>query len=44
VAVNPYLGLVDRHFEHAARLLAHTSGAHTTLDAAAYLEAVEQGR
>ena len=44
VAVNPYLGLLDRRFEDAARLLAHASGARTTLDASAYLDAVERGR
>ncbi|NBB73535.1 MAG: DUF2309 family protein, partial [Bacteroidetes bacterium] len=44
VAVNPYLGLVDRPFDAVADRLARTAGARTTMPAAFYLEAVDRGR
>jgi len=44
VAVNPYLGLADLGFEEAAELLASTAGARSTMPAAFYLDAIDQGR
>jgi uncharacterized protein YbcC (UPF0753/DUF2309 family) len=44
VAVNPYLGLVDRPFAEAAEVLADVAGAASTLPAAFYLDAVDAGR
>ena len=44
VAVNPYLGLADLRFGEAAELLASTAGARSTMQAAFYLDAIEEGR
>jgi uncharacterized protein len=44
VAVNPYLGLIDRPFDDAARLLAVTAGAHSTMPVDYYLDAIATGR
>jgi len=44
VAVNPYLGLADLRFGEAAELLASTAGARSTMSAAFYLDAIEEGR
>jgi len=44
VAVNPYLGLADLRFGEAAELLASTAGAHSTMPAAFYLDAIDRGR
>jgi len=44
VAVNPYLGLADHAFGKAAQRLAITAGAHTTMPASYYLDAVHEGR
>ncbi len=44
VAVNPYLGLADLRFDEAARLLASTAGARSTMPTTFYLDAIEQGR
>ena len=44
VAVNPYLGLTDRRFDDAARLLADTAGARTTMPVDYYLDAIASGR
>jgi len=44
VAVNPYLGLADLGFGEAAELLASTAGARSTMPAAFYLDAIDQGR
>jgi uncharacterized protein YbcC (UPF0753/DUF2309 family) len=44
VAVNPYFGLADRTFADAAELLATTAGAHTTMGASYYLDALAEGR
>ena len=44
VAVNPYLGLVDRPFAEVAELLAGVAGAQSTLGVDFYLDAVGDGR
>lgn len=44
VAVNPYLGLVDRSFDEAADRLAQTIGARATLPPSFYLDAIDAGR
>jgi uncharacterized protein YbcC (UPF0753/DUF2309 family)/NADH:ubiquinone oxidoreductase subunit 5 (subunit L)/multisubunit Na+/H+ antiporter MnhA subunit len=44
VAVNPYLGMVDRTFAEAAATLARVAGARTTMPREFYLEALESGR
>jgi len=44
VAVNPYLGLVDRPFIEVAGIMAEAAGARTLMPAAFYLEATRTGR
>jgi hypothetical protein len=44
VAVNPYLGLIDRDFGEVADLMARTAGARTTAPRAFYAEAIDRGR
>jgi len=44
VAVNPYLGLADLRFGEAAEVLASTTGAHSTMPAAFYIDAIDRGR
>jgi len=44
VAVNPYLGLTDLRFDEAARLLAATAGARSTMPIEHYLDAIASGR
>jgi hypothetical protein len=44
VAVNPYLGLIDRPFSEAAGIVAETTGARMLMPATFYLSAVEEGR
>ncbi len=44
VAVNPYLGLVDRPFAEVAALLDRVAGARSTLSVDFYLAAVDDGR
>jgi hypothetical protein len=44
VAVNPFLGLSDRDFKDAARLLARVAGARMTAPRAFYAEALRRGR
>lgn len=43
VAVNPFLGQTERHFEEVARDLAITGGIHMTLPASFYLEKLGEG-
>lgn len=44
VAVNPYLGLTNKRFEHAARDLAVTDAIQMTLPSSFYLKKVEAGK
>jgi len=44
VAVNPWLGLGDRHFLEAARLVSRVAGARMTLPRAFHAEAIAAGR
>jgi len=44
VAVNPFLGLADRPFAEAARLLADTAGARMTMPRRFYRDAIAAGR
>jgi uncharacterized protein len=43
VAVNPYLGLIDKHFENVAQELAYVNGIEMTLPEAFYLQKIEEG-
>ena len=44
VAVNPYMGLTDNHFENVARDLAMAGGIQMTLPTAFYLQKMEEGK
>jgi len=44
VAVNPFLGMTDRSFADAARLLADTAGARMTMPLEFYRDAIAEGR
>jgi uncharacterized protein YbcC (UPF0753/DUF2309 family) len=44
VAVNPYLGMADRRLDQVAEHLARVAGARTTMPAAFYLAAIDEGR
>ena len=44
VAVNPYLGLTDKKFEHVAQDLATIGGIQMTLPVSFYLKKIDEGR
>ena len=44
VAVNPFLGMTDRSFADAARVLADTAGARMTMPREFYRDAIAEGR
>ncbi|HMP41066.1 MAG TPA: Na-translocating system protein MpsB, partial [Roseiflexaceae bacterium] len=44
VAVNPYLGLLEHHFEAAAHILGRRAGARMTAPRAFYAQAIRNGR
>lgn len=44
VAVNPFLGMTDRSFVDAARLMVQAAGAHMTMPLAFYRDAIVDGR
>lgn len=44
VAVNPFLGMTDQSFESAAQVMSRVAGAHMTMSASYYLEALASGR
>lgn len=43
VAVNPFLGLVDRTFADSAEIMARTAGARTTMPRSYYADAIRRG-
>lgn len=43
VAVNPYLGLVDKRFENVAQELSYVNGIEMTLPTSFYFQKIEQG-